>query len=107
METTSSPLFPSLCLILLPHILPVPKIIKQGWQLTQTPEKEIAAMLSVYTNPMQRLAARFQEAAGEPILLVPWEKHPEGWRPVLQNEMEFWKGGKLPSTLQHIPKAQG
>lgn len=64
-------------------------------------------MLSVYTNPMQRLAARFQEAAGEHILLVPWEKHPEGWRPVLQNEMEFWKGGKLPSTLQHIPKAQG
>lgn len=97
METASSPLFPSLSLILLPHILPVPKIIKQGWQLTQTPEKEIPAMLSVYTKPMQRLAARFQQAAGKPILLVPWKKHPEGWRPVLQNEREFWKGGKLPS----------
>lgn len=97
METASSPLFPSLCLILLPHILPVPKIIKQGWQLTQSPEKEIPAMLSVYTKPMQRLAAGFQEAAGEPILLVPWERHPEGWRAELQNEREFWKGGKLPS----------
>lgn len=104
METASSPLFPSLCLILLPHILLVPKIIKQGWQLTQTPEKEIPAMLSVYTKPMQRLAAGFQEAAGKPILLVPWEKHPEGCTPVLQNEMEFWEGRQTPFTLQHIHK---